>query len=240
MGDTINIGGPSSRATWASLRAPIWKGSGYRGEVLPKNKNWTKVVTGSNINSRIFNYGYTEAVSPLLRAFPFSWAADPGVGLSWSTCLGLYNLQIQNPDPEADPPVPAILEFWLCLGQAQGRSPRFYPDYAIDDVYPGYGGLGKLAGKGTGYDINTTRDTMRGAVVNVTFQPGPFLPFETSDVVITDELFPDNPDWRDAPFSLRPLPGRAIYIGTYTWPVGGSSFDWPQPYWTINSVTMPS
>ena len=237
MGRTI---GSSQRySTWAILRSPMWKGSGFRGEVFPKNKNWSKSVT-PNVNGQLFSYGYPEALTPLLRAYPFSWTGDGSIGFSWSTALGVYNVQTQNPDPEADPPVPAILEFWLCFGQAQGRSPTYFPDYAIDDVYPGYGAYYQGAGEGTGYDTLSTREIMRGAVVNITFQPGPDLDPVTVDVTIDDDLFPDEPDWYTWPTGLRPLPGRAIYIGTYTWPVGGSYFDWPQPYWTINSLTMPT
>lgn len=236
MGRTI--GSSQMYSTWAVLRSPMWKGTGFRGEVFPKNKNWTKSAT-PNINGRRFSYGYPEALSPLLRAYPFSWLGDASFGFAWSNCLGLYDRQIQNPDPEADPPVPAILEFWLCFGQGQARSPVFFPDFSIEEVYPGYGAYYQPAGEGTGYDTLSAREAMRGAVVNITFQPGPSMPLETVDVTITDDLFPDDPDWYSFPAGLKPLPGRAIYIGTYTWPIGSSSFDWPKPYWTINSLTMP-
>jgi hypothetical protein len=84
-----------------------------------------------------------------------------------------------------------------------------------------------------GYDTPRARNQYRGAVVNITFTPGPGLPEITTDVTITDALFPDNLNW---PMNAS----KGVYIGTYTWPPPGPDRPaWEQPYWTINSLTMP-
>lgn len=212
------IGGSLSKSTWGSLRSPMWKGSGYRGMTLPANKN-----EHNDTNSK-----YVENLGELSIAFPFINDFTTGTYWASSMCLGLNYVMTQYPDDEADPPVPAILDFYLTHGEGIWTSLG-----GFEQVINGYSLSSYLIASGrVGYDTLRARDQYRAAVVNITFTPGPTLSPVTTDVTITDDLFPDD----------LVLPGsgsQGIYIGTYTWPAPSGSLTWTQPYWTINSLTMP-
>ena len=83
----------------------MWKGSGYRGETLPNNKN----------KSNPGNYVYVEDLGKLSVAFPFTKGRS---GLTYSAnsmCLGLsYRIDQEGNDEEG---IPYILSFYLCRGQ---------------------------------------------------------------------------------------------------------------------------
>lgn len=211
------IGGSDSKSTWAVLRSPMWKGSGYRGMTPPDNKN----------ESFSHNSKYEEDLGRLTVAFPFikdDTSIDYWAG---SLCLGLNYVMTQSPDDEADPPVPAILDFYLTLGEGI----YYYTD--LEQVLNGYSWLAYLLSSGVvGYDTLKAREQYRDGVVNITFTPGPSMSPVTTDVTITDDLFPDN-------LSALSSGSPGIFIGTYTWPAPSGSLTWTQPYWTINSLTMP-
>jgi len=230
----VNIGGPTSKNTWAAVRSPMWKGTGYLGNgVQPggygvfKNKNWSRVGRYSLQSDTPFSSGYPEAVSPLLRAFPFLKEIYPRVfALSSSMNLGCdYQLNYSNPYVE--------IEFFINVGEGEAR-PQPYPPYdTYEDVHNGYNVyMGYSPGK-FGYDINSTRKTFLGATINVTLNPGPDMSpvtlsktFTQSDV---ETLFRDNPTWSfDRP---------GISLGKYNWPEEHSG-DWIYPHWTINSFSL--
>lgn len=214
MGQTI--GGSDQYSTWAVLRSPMWKGSGYRGETLPNNKN----------SLSMHNAVYVENLGRLSVAFPFTKISiPPSFYSAQSMCLGLFQAQVQAPDDEADPPVPAIYDFYLSHGEG-------ILEYGNEYVLNGYAYADVTSGL-TGYDTIRTRDQYRGAVVNVTFTPGPTMTPVTTNVTVTDDLFPD-----DLSFSVFET-NYGVYIGRYTWPAPSGDLTWDQPYWTINSLTMP-
>ena len=213
------LGTSALNSTWAVVRSPMWKGSGYRGMTLPANKNQWDFYNGT----------YVENLGRLTIAFPFR-KANTGVDYwSSSMCLGVNLRQIQAPNDEADPPVPAIYEFYLSHGE--GRWFQFGSS-SLEQVLNGYLSSSPLSSGIAGYDTPRTRDQYRGAVVNVTFTPGPTMTPVTTNVTITDDLFPDNLNW-------NVFGPQGILIGTYTWPVPSGGLTWDQPYWTINSLTMP-
>jgi hypothetical protein len=199
----------------------MWKGSGYRGETLPNNKN----------SLSMHNAVYVENLGRLSVAFPFTKISVPTSFYSaQSMCLGLFQAQVQAPDNEADPPVPAIYAFYLSHGQGLWQFYSSFPTVYSETVINGYAYFFTPTSGTMGYDTPRAREQYRGAVVNVTFTPGPTLSPVTTDVIITDDLFPDNLNWSGS---------LGIYIGTYTWPAPTTGLTWDQPYWTINSLTMP-
>lgn len=264
MPGEINIGGPTSKSTWARLRSPIWAGTGYR-DAYPNSKNWGKTTipnaTGGGPagnfyrNRKYFSYGYEEPLTPLLRAFPVSPGSDQGVVVYQITsmALGVHLQSIQGPytgyDPDLggpDPttpydPTPVIIDLYLSLGEALFRPETYYPGlntFQADEVIQGYGAYGLGPGEGIGYDINSARETLIGGVVNVTVKPGPVasgVGTETKDITITEDLFPDNMSW-GAGWSTTPRLG--ILIGRYTWAPYPES-NWPYGY-EDNSWPLPS
>lgn len=229
MGQTI---GSSARySTWGVLRSPMWKGSGYRDEVLPANKNTGKApYSGTPVG---FSMVYPESLAKLSFAFPFVGSGiEVGFDTYWanSMCLGLNYYTEQFGNDELD--IPTIISVYLTHGQG------IWTLYSIDGTFTervlnGYTYAPYLSSGLTGYDTPRTRDQYRGAVANVTFTPGPTLSPITTDVTIDDTLFPDNLAWDIF------APNRGIYIGTYTWPVPAGGLTWDQPWWTVNSLTMP-
>ena len=219
MGQTI---GTSARySTWAVLRSPMWKGSGFRDQPSGVNKNTGKApYSGTPVG---FNMVYEENLGRLSIAFPFLGRSILGTNWANSMCLGLRAIGVQAANDEEG--IPAIFDFYLSHGEG-------ILEYGNEYVLNGYN-YGVLASGLTGYDTIRTRDQYRGAVVNVTFTPGPTMTPVTTDVTVTDDLFPDDLSW--SVFETN----YGVYIGTYTWPVPSGGLTWDQPYWTINSLTMP-
>jgi len=214
------IGSSDQYSTWAVVRSPMWKGSGYRGMPIGVNKNTGKgPYPGKTIG---FNMVYEENLGKLSVAFPFATYDILGGDYSNSMCLGvqLYYEQVPNPDEG----IPAIISFYLSHGQG-----LYFPANTQEEVLNGYWQPPTVSTGSVGYDTPRTRDQYRGGIVNLTFTPVPGSAPVTMDVTITDELFPDNLTWTPGSFG--------ILLGTYTWPVAPGP--WPQPYWTINSLTMP-
>jgi hypothetical protein len=220
-----NLLGSSMRySTWAALRSPMWKGSGYRDEAGGANKNMGKYnATGTAIGN---NMVYAEALGPLSVAFPFCKnQALPYYYWANSMCLGLTNVVTQWGNDEYD--IPFILDFYLAHGQGIWHSSD-----VTEQVINGYTYSPDVTTGLIGYDTLRAREQYRDAVVNVTFTPGPTLDPVTTDVTITDDLFPDDLNWWVSST-------QGVYIGTYEWPVPHDGLTWDQPYWTINSLTMP-
>lgn len=79
MPTNVNIGGASGK-TWASVRAPVFKGTGYSGTSMPyQNENWKTARSA----------GYPNNVTDLQRAFPFYKDNNSFPALSASTGIGL-------------------------------------------------------------------------------------------------------------------------------------------------------
>ena len=218
------IGSSGQYSTWACVRSSMWKGTGYRGQTLPNNKNKSEPTVPSN-------YIIVDNLGVLSVAFPFTKGYAGGANYYESSMsLGIDRVvdYYAGETPEAS--------FYLCHGQGVRQGPLGTDGF--DQVINGYvygtsgsSGWNRTAGT-VGYDTPRTRLQYIGGVVNVTFTPGPGMDPVTEDVTITEELFPD-----DLEFAGN---GTGIFIGTYTWPEDWGSLTWNNPYWTINSLTMPS
>ena len=129
-----------------------------------------------------------------------------------------------------DPETPVKVQWFLNIGEANARK-NYVSPYNVEEeeVELGYGAAYTFYPGKMGYDINSTRETMRGASVSVTLSPGPGMSPVTTTVSITDALFRDDPEW-DSDI-------HGISLGEYTWPLPPLD-DWPFPHWTINSVTL--
>jgi hypothetical protein len=222
--DSVNIGKDSEK-TWAALRSPLFKGTGYREYfpyIVPYNSNWSE----KGIIPTPHNAGYEQAIgnpNPLIRAFPFK--VFTGFGTSATMCLGVHYLD-RIVSPPSVPPVYQVDNFLsIGIGYFVGTEDGGYSelvycgswDSADQPVQP----------DDQGYDFHATRDTFRGAVVNLTINDGVNPPLDFN-VTIDDSMFPDNQD-ADA----------LVGIMFYSFQHDGSWVE-PTPYWTINSVTMPS
>jgi hypothetical protein len=215
------IGSSGQYSTWACVRSSMWKGTGYRDQTLPNNKNKSEPTVPSN-------YIIVDNLGRLSVAFPFTKGYTGGANYYESSMsLGLdYVFDSFSGE----------ISLYLCHGQGIRQGPSGTDGF--EQVIGGYvyGTSGSSSWSPTagtvGYDTPRTRLQYIGGVVNVTFTPGPEMDEVTEDVTITEDLFPDNLD-----FSGN---GNGIYIGTYTWPSGWESMTWDQPYWTINSLTMPT
>ena len=218
------IGSSAQYSTWACVRSSMWKGTGYRGQTLPNNKNKSEPTVPSN-------YVIVDNLGVLSVAFPFTKGYTGGANYYESSMsLGLDNV-IDYSGAEG-----VEASFYLCHGQGIRQGPLGTDGF--EQVVGGYvyGTSGSSSWNPTagtvGYDTPRVRLQYIGGVVNVTFTPGPGMDPVTEDVTITEELFPDNLDFTGN--------GNGVYIGTYTWPSDWETLTWDQPYWTINSLTMPS
>jgi hypothetical protein len=269
MPSEVNIGGPTSKSTWARLRSPLWSGTGYKG-IYPDSKNWGKTTIpnaeGGGFagnyykHRRYFNYGYKEPLTPLLRAFPVDPGSDEGsfVFQIVSMSLGIRQRAIQWPvtsnyigggEFEAGPydSTNPIVEYYLTLGESLYRRPEYWSEnlspYQMDEVLQGYGVYMAGPGPGRGYDYNSVKETLLGAVVNLTLSPGPVgtgIAPQTINVTITEDLFPENMQWNQN--------DNGVFIGQYVWPsylesawpTGYDDNSWPSDGWKINSITLRS
>lgn len=220
------LGTSALNSTWAVVRSPMWKGSGYRD--MPENVNKNKGKYTYPAYTPNNNMVYVENLGRLGVSFPFY--RNQVVGSSYwanSMCLGLNDVIEQYGDDATE--TPWIFSFYLTHGQGIQQAPYF--GQSFEQVINGYTYSPSISTGLIGYDTPRAREQYRDAVVNVTFTPGPTMSPVTTDVTITDALFPDNLNWDGS--------SLGIFIGTYTWPVPSGGLTWDQPYWTINSLTMP-
>jgi hypothetical protein len=232
MGDEVNIGGPYYANTWAAVRCPLYKGTGYRDKVLPANKNWSR-ATQPYADETPFSSGYPDAVTPLMRAFPFIKGFSTSYsGSSTSMGLGVRFVYVQVGDETQ----PTILKFFLCVGE--GAVTKYYPEptKVYEYVYMGYGDYGPDPDSGkVGYDINSTRGIMEDATVVVSLKPGPTLGTvsvsRTLSTTNLEKLFPD--DVSGGKYDDT----SGILLGEYTWPINPTE-DYVPPFWSITSVTL--
>jgi hypothetical protein len=228
----VNIGGPTSGNTWAAVRCPLYKGTGFRDETLPANKNWSRAYQPYATQTP-FSSGYPEPVTPILRAFPFMKGfSNSFQGRSTSMGLGVRYFYIQI----GTETTPYIVEFFLCVGE--GFVTKYFPEPTkIDEgVYMGYGDFGPDPDSGlVGYDINSTRGIMKDATIAINLKPGPTLGTvsvsKTLNTINLEKLFPD--DVSGEKYDAT----SGISLGQFTWPVNPTE-DWVPPHWTITSVAL--
>lgn len=222
----INIGGPTSQNTWAAVRSPMWNGTGYLDETLPANKNWSRAWQFYAPSATPFSSGYPEAVSPMLRAFPF--LKYGGTGILWSSTSMNIGCDYKFIDSN-----PTKVEWFLNVGEGEARTNSESPYQTYQEVHNGYGIYMAFTPGKVGYDINSTRATFLGTTVSVTLTPGPGMSAVTLSKTFTNSdveaLFRDDPQWN--------YDDRGVSLGQYTWP-GDPDDAWPYPHWTINSVTL--
>lgn len=223
------IGQSDLRSTWGTLRSPMWKGSGYRNGSMspwydPTNTN------ESNLN----NSSYQENLGELSVAFPFMksypphiWPKAAGMCLGVRSIFGGFEPSYNEYGEEST--VPTYVDFYLVLGE--GEMIIIGPEYYQEDILNGYSYFYGVAG----YDTLKAREQYVGGTVNLTYHPGPGNDYVTTDVTITNELFPDNV--AAFPGGSPGSPVWGIHLGNYAW--DSDAGDWPLPRWTINSLTMP-
>ena len=228
----VNIGGPTSQNTWAAVRCPLYKGTGFRDQVLPANKNWSRANQLYGAQTP-FSSGYPDTVTPLMRAFPYlKGFSNSYSGGSTSMGLGVRFFFIDV----GTETTPAIVKFFLCVGE--GYVTKYYldPTKINEDVFMGYGDFGPAPASGlVGYDINSTRGIMKDANVTVSLKPGPTLGTisvsRTLNTINLEKLFPD--DVSGGKYDAT----SGISLGQFTWPVNPTE-DWVPPHWSITSVVL--
>lgn len=223
MGDEVNIGGDSLN-TWAAVRCPLWNGTGYRDQALPANENWSRVSLPYQFNS-----GYPKAVTPLMRAFPFIKPFSSGSYNSTSMNLGVRSFF-------TGVGASTTWFFYLSVGEGHATIYTSSPLVIFDEVFTGYGNYGPSPNTGTvGYDINSTRETLKDAVIEIELTlPAPIgvvTASVTLDSVKINELLPDNVTVSGG--SYDPDSGVLFAQYTFTGPA-----DLVPPFWSITSVTL--
>ena len=231
----MNIGGPTSGNTWAAVRAPIWKGTGWKEiDGTYVYQNWSRYTED-------FSSGYPEAEgvgSKLCRAFPFKQATGYGVGYAdmTSTPLGV-NYTLENlPGPDA-----RRLNYYLALGSG-GYVAGFDLEWVTIGYYLPNGGGGPSASPyPVGYDMPSMRSHLVGTTVNVKLKNPETNTFSNHSVAITlanvEDLLPDSQEkTQDNPLFSDVNVG--IFIASINFTAG---FPTPPTYplWEVVSITFP-
>jgi len=205
MGDTVNIGGPTTSGpnqlgtTWATIRAPAFKNDGVLSFGQPfnffeDNENWgfgkppdnagiPRHPWYTNYPKYISSCGYPQGLDFLLRAKPFSRPAEAG---AYSTCIGVKAIQQEYPSEFSD--------CYLTLGGSNlyytGNTAIYaYYDPVTEQWYYIEYSVQAIQGVQTniGYDYNNAKASLLGATVTVTINGDEF------SVDITNDLF-DEPN----------------------------------------------
>ena len=229
----VNIGGPTSGNTWAAVRAPIWKGTGWK-EIggTYEYQNWSRFTED-------FSSGYPDAEgvgSKLCRAFPFKKATGTGVGYAdmTSTPIGVnYTIEIL-PGPDA-----RRINYYLALGSGA----YYYAGFDVEWVTIGYnlpnGGDGPASSPyPVGYDMPSMRSHLVGTTVNVKLKNPETNSFFNYSVAITlanvEQLLPDNQEKTvDNPYFADVNVG--IYIASINFTAGFPDPDFP--LWEVVSIS---
>ena len=178
---TISTIGDDSGRTWASVRAPIWNGSGLVATTgfPPSSNNWSPTATPySGAPVPFHDSRYLEALTSFRKAFPVSLQLNSPESPSgaFSTCLGLVRVRV---DDETD-------ALYLTLGT--GIAIGDFSSFEVLNYYPTVPAPPSVAT--TGYDHETTKAHLLGATVNMTITTNTTTLFES--IVITSDLFPSD------------------------------------------------
>lgn len=175
-------GEPPKGTTWATVRAPLWNGSGFYPNAtnpsLPwSTNNWSPSARPAfGDPNPIHDARYMEDLTSLRKAFPVSITVNSSESPSgaFSTCLGLTRVRVGEVNDD----------LYLTLGTGIGIGD--FRSYEVRSYYPGYPFPPDLAR--TGYDYETTKAHLLGATVNMTITTNAST--FTASVVITADLFP--------------------------------------------------
>jgi len=211
---------PPKGTTWATVRAPVFKGDGFYidNSTFPMtvySESWAKNKDA----------GYPYALTDIRKAFSYMDSGTPGVYDSYtgnaSTAIGCNSLYQEGGGEN----------YYLTLGM--GVRITTTADSSL--VYNGYrSGFINFSGPLIGYDYESTKSRMLGGTVNLTYYSWDGVPV-TTDVTITEDLFPDD---------VFPTDYEQCRVGVFIasippFPGGGAPYLRPEPWWTINSVTLP-
>ena len=211
MPTNINIGGASEK-TWASLRAPVFNGNGFQidtGPIPPvvSQDNWATARDA----------GYVEPLSGITKAFRFTANVAPWDSFSRSsyTPLGCCQHFVSSSG------YVSIYDYVLTFGFGHYNYTSGTDE--VRNAYSTFFGTDKL-----GYDYETLKATLVGAVVNLTYyeQDGSST---TTDVTITADLFQQDTTGYGT---------SGVTFHTTTYDALQPDLR-PIPWWTINSVTLP-
>jgi hypothetical protein len=211
---------PPKGTTWATVRAPVFKGDGFYIDnstfpLIVYSESWAKNKDA----------GYPYALTEIRKAYPYKDTGTPGVWDSYtgnaSTAIGCNSVYQEG----------GGYIYYLTLGMGQ-RIPTT-ADSSL--VFNGYrsGAIG-FPEERTGYDHESTKSRMLGGTVNLTYYSWDGVPV-TTDVTITEDLFPAD---------LFPSDTQQARVGVFIasippppeFPIPNVR---PEPWWTINSVTLP-
>lgn len=174
---TISTIGDDSGRTWASVRAPVWNGSGFVEDpgspfFLPMSVNWSASTIGTH------DAGYPIDLTSLRKAFPVSTQLNSieSPSGSFSTSMGLNSVRV---GVETD-------DLYLTLGTGIAIGGNY--NAQVLNYYPTVPPPPNLAR--TGYDYETTKAHLLGATVNMTITTNTTTLFES--IVITSDLFPSD------------------------------------------------
>jgi len=211
---TISTIGDDSGRTWASVRAPIWRNTGFTANPTvptnpPSSNNWSpRAVMNFGDPVPVHDAGYIFNLTDLRKAFPVMTQLNSieSPSGSFSTAIGVDVVW----DGEE------TYDYYLTLGTgiAQGD----FPELKVLNYYPVYPTPPSVAT--TGYDYETTKAHLLGATVHLTYNNlgGTF----TTTVTITADLF-------DA--DMFDTGNQGILFQTASSPV---------TYWYIDSIVLPT
>ena len=210
---TVDTIGEDSGTTWATVRAPVFNGNGFQIDTGP----FPPVVSQKNWANSSHDAGYVKPLLEITKAFRFSASLQPWDSFSRSgyTPLGCCQHFISSAGDVA------VYDYVLALGYGHYNYTTGTDE--VRNAYSTFFGTDKL-----GYDYETLKGYLTGAVVNLTYyeQNGSST---TTDVTITADLFQED------------TTGDATSGVTFhTILIDSTQPDLrPRPWWTINSVTLP-
>ena len=235
MGDEVNIGGPTSQNTWAAVRSPIWKGTGFRnvdgGNTFPNNENWSRYTEH-------FSSGYPKAIGndgKLCRAFPY-WKTDANVPSSpykEGTSMGLG----VNSTIEYGPGDNQTVYYYLAIG-TEFAADAGGGGQIGDDVMTGYAlpGSSRPPSQPVGFDMPSVRDNFLHATIKVKLKDYNTNLFTDHSIQITTaklhDFLPD--DQQVAGYPFYNTSGTLITSMVFT--PGGTLTN---PLWEIKSIQWP-
>jgi len=207
---------PPKGTTWATVRAPVFKGDGFYIDnstfpLIVYSESWAKNKDA----------GYPYAFTDIRKAYPYSVSMEPGLWDSYtnngSTAIGC-NVVYQSDGSGI---------YYLTLGGGQ-RIPTTSDSSLVFNSYQG------LYSPFVGYDHESTKSRMLGGTVNLTYYSWDGVPV-TTDVTITEDLFPAD---------MSPSDPQQARVGVFIasippFPTPPDTSYRPEPWWTINSVTLP-
>jgi hypothetical protein len=232
MGDEVNIGGPTSQNTWAAVRSPIWKGTGFRnvdgGNTFPDNENWSRYT-------KPFSSGYPKAIGNdgmLCRAFPY-WKDDVPSAYELGTSMGLgvnWSIDYGPGDNQTINYYLAIgTEFAIDAGSGGQIADQVMTGYYLPDGSP-------PSSQPVGFDMPSARDNFLHATIRVKLKDLNTNLFTDHSIQITTvklpDFLPDDQQVAGNPYYYT----SGTLIASMVFTPGGTVTN---PLWEIKSIQWP-